>query len=162
MDQEAERFSDAVHDTKLLALHEAGHAVVATHLKRRVLRVVAKGFGNSFTETDRRLPSMDMLHAELTLLFAGYYAVLKETNWESVSIQQSSGDWQHVDGLFQALSIADAQQMAYIKPAKAESKQIIESRWPAVNKVWVALNEREKINGDELNKLISEAERSTS
>jgi hypothetical protein len=66
-----QQYLDALNSRELLAKHEAGHAVVAEHFKMGVKSVVVYGLNQSFTETDKRAWSVDMLHNELVYFSPG-------------------------------------------------------------------------------------------
>lgn len=65
MERMKKRFLDAQNSRELLAVHEAGHAAVAEHLNMGIKRVVVQGLNTSYTETDKRPLSKEMLHNEL-------------------------------------------------------------------------------------------------
>src|SRR5271155_3272697 len=102
MQQMKQRYLDAMDDRKLLAVHEAGHAVVAEHLNMGVKRVVVQGLNTSYTETNKRPPSREMLHNELIMLLAGYQAVLKETGEMHIANIHAGIDYRVMDEIFRA------------------------------------------------------------
>src|SRR4029077_19757156 len=127
--EEAQQMSDrywaAFNELKLLAVHEAGHAATAAHLKRCIKRVLVLGPNRSFAELEKRVATKETLHEDLVVALAGYYAGFKETGDETVANIHCGFDNELMRNLFQALSIAEEEQKVWMKNAHADSKALI-------------------------------------
>jgi hypothetical protein len=156
MDEESERLWEAQNSRKLLAIHEAGHAVVAVHLGRTIVKVVATGRNNCYTETDHRPVSKEMLHDELVLLFAGHQAVQKETGNEIFANSHSGFDWIHMDELFNALSIGQEDQRIWANKARPVAEKLVNANWSSIKKVASILERDDQMTGADVSKAISE------
>jgi hypothetical protein len=156
MERMKKRFLDAQNSRELLAVHEAGHAVVAEHLNIDVKRVVLQGINTSYTETDKRPPSKEMLHNELVMLLAGYQAVLKETGEMHIANIHSGIDNNEMYKIFDALSIGADEQKIWMKEARPACEELIDIYWSAIKKIAAVLEQNGQMWGTDVRKAISE------
>jgi hypothetical protein len=156
MEQMKERYLDGLNDRKLLAVHEAGHAAVAEHLKMDVKRVVVQGVNTSYTETSKRLPSRAMLHNELVMLLAGYQAVLKETGDIYIANIHAGIDYREMDRLFGALSIGEDERKTWMKEVGPVCEKLIDTYWSAIKKIATVLEQNGQMWGTDVRKTLSE------
>jgi hypothetical protein len=156
MERMTKRFLDAQNSRELLAVHEAGHAAVAEHLNMGVKRVVVQGLNTSYTETNKRLPSKEMLHNELVMLLAGYQAVFKETGDVYIANSHSGIDYREMYKIFGALSIGEDEQKIWMKEAGPACKQLIDTYWSAIKKIAAVLERNGQMWGTDVRKTISE------
>jgi len=156
MERMRKRFLDAQNSRKLLAVHEAGHAAVAEHLNMGVKRVVVQGLNTSYTETNKRPPSKEMLHNELVMLLAGYQAVFKETGDMYIANSHSGVDYSEMYKIFDALSIGEDEQKIWMKEAGPVCRQLIDTYWSAIKKIAAVLEQNGQMWGTDVRKTISE------
>jgi hypothetical protein len=153
-----QRYLDALNDRKLLSIHEAGHSAVAEHFNMGVLRVVVLEANRSFTEVNKRAPSMETLRDELAMALAGYFAVLKETGNAYIANIHCGIDDQLMFDLFNVLSIDDEGQRFWMKEARPIAKQLVERYWPAIQKIADELQKFPQMNGAEVRRILAEVQ----
>ena len=156
MERMTKRFLDAQNSRELHAVHEAGHAAVAEHLNMGVKRVVVQGINTSYTETDKRPLSKEMLHNELVMLLAGYRAVLKETGEMHIANIHSGTDYSEMYKMFDALSIGADEQKIWMREASPVCEKLIDTYWSAIKKIAAVLEQNGQMWGTDVRKTISE------
>jgi ATP-dependent Zn protease len=151
-----QRYRDALNDRKLLAIHEGGHAAVAEHLNMGVVRVFVIEANRSFTEVNKRPPSMETLRDDLTMALAGYFAVLKETGEEYIANIHCGIDNQLMFDLFKALSIDEKDQKMWMKEARPIAKELVDRYWSAIQKMADELHKFPQMSGAEVRRILAE------
>jgi hypothetical protein len=150
------RYRNALHDRKLLSIHEAGHAGVAEHCNMAVDRVVALDANHSFTVIPKRPPSLETLREDLAFALAGYYAVLKETGDEYIANIHCGIDQQWMSDLFKALCIEEKEQEIWMEEARPIAKQLVDRYWPAIRKIADELHKFPQMSGAEVRRILTE------
>ena len=156
MERMKKRFLDAQNSRELLAVHEAGHAAVAEHLKMGIKRVVVQGINTSYTETDKRPVSRETLHNELVMLLAGYQAVLKETGEMHIANIHSGVDFRVMYEMFDALSIGADEQKIWMTDASPVCEELIDTYWSGIKKIAAVLEKNGQMWGTDVRRTISE------
>lgn len=159
---ESQEIIRAQTDPALLALHESGHAVLAENCGMPVVKVVAKGFGSSFTEVTEERTSLENLHQKLVVAFGGFCAVFKKTNNIYIANIHCVGgyenDYARMGRFFDEVKITDEKERAtWSKKAKAAAEQLIEKHWGEVEQIAEILCRDREIPGEQVRKILGKA-----
>lgn len=149
----------AQDDPALLSLHESGHAVLAEHNNMKVTKVVARGFGASFTAVTEERTTLENLHQKLTVAFGGYCAVLKKTNnLYMANIHCTGGyenDYGRMSQFLDEVKITDDKQRAtWSKNAESAAMQLIEKYWTEIEQIAEILCRDREIPGEQVRKIV--------
>jgi len=154
-----------VPEREFLAFHEAGHAVMATILRRPIRRASIRATHGltgyvDFKQASAALPDVReehraILETDALILLAGRAAECERTLGSPMS--HASLDRQNARALLATLEDSEEVVTNWMRYLLVRAQSMLQAEWPMVHAVAHALLAREELDGTEILRVLAEA-----